>query len=466
MIQTLKQDLFQSIGIGLLACLTTLGLALAIDPVVALALPFGILAGVTIVSRPIFGLLPLLFFAQLDGISDIVFAPSPISGFKLLSAATAFGILISLSYRREAVAERLQNPICVLALAFAAFWFLAVLLAHKKGPALQEGMRLFTIYLLVYFVMLSIFSEKHIKYALYCLMLTSLISGLVLILDVSLGLTLISSSDAATSARTAEGFDRSSGASQYNPTTAATMLLTGAVMALIMALESVSHRWLFGFVALIGAVAIVFSFARSSALVYGVIIFILGYRYRDRVFFGPAIVCGIIGCFAMIPFIPESYFDRIFSIFNGGGDWTLGRRLTYNLIGLDLLWRNPLGIGPGNFKVFFVEEAYRYYPGRTLYGRQLHNMYLSIAVEYGWLGFGVFVGLIGLAFKQVTETINSAVNIEMKVLATALFYGMLAYYMVSVFVPNEYNKYSWLLLGIAGAMGAVNRSALAGKANA
>jgi len=165
----------------------------------------------------------------------------------------------------------------------------------------------------------------------------------------------------------------------------------------------------------------------------------------------------LLGGAVMLPFVPAEYFDRIASILDGGGDWTLGRRLTYNIIGLDLVWQHPVfGVGPGNFKVYFVDPEYRYLPGRTLLGRQLHNMYLSVIVEYGIFGAVFFLGFCLYGLRQVRRVMCAPVDHDMRVLATAFFYGYLAYLLVSVFVPNEYNKYTWMLAGIAASFPLLN----------
>ena len=445
------------VALGLLAALVTLLSAMAGEPLVAVALPIAIALGAAVVVRPEAGMLVLILISYLDGLSDMVFRASPVSGFKIFTALTFLSILLNAHRMRGHLRDAFRSPIAQLTLVFLMVWALAILFADSRSVAIDWGTRLFTIALLVFLVLMTIRTERLVTWGIWALALASAMSGLVLILDVMLNTTLVSTTEAATTARTSGGFDRSSGASQANPTTAATMLLTGTIIALVHALESPRYRGWFALAAAIGTLAVILSFARSAALVYGIIAVAIAVRYGRSRYFGPAFVLGIIGVIAMLPFIPEQYWSRLGTIFGGGGDWTLGRRLTYNLIGIELLWQHPiLGIGPGNFFEDFTDPEYRYLPGRTLAGRQLHNMYLSVAVEYGLLGFGIFAGLIVTAFRLCGAVARSPAAVGLGALAVSLRFGMAAYFLTCLFLPNEYNKYTWLLPALCGALYIVN----------
>lgn len=444
--------------LGLFAAVLTLVLSLAIHPIVAIALPIIIAVGAWLSVRPQVAVIMLIFFSYLDGISDKIFAASPISGFKLISAAAVFGLMVTAHRRREFLRAVFAAPITRWAIGFSMAWAVAILMSQSKSHAFDWGMRIVSIKMVFYFVILALKDEEMVKAGVRCLALATAVSAVFLILDIALGVTLISTSEAAISARTAEGFERSSGASQYNPTTAATMLLCGAVLALVHAIETPAYRRVMLAFAFLGVVAVVLSFARSAALVYGVIVILLAIRYGRMRLFAPFVVIAIICAIALLPFIPESYYERISSIFGGGGgDWTLGRRMTYNIIGVDLVLKYPIfGVGPGNFFDLFTDPEYRYLPGRTLLGRQLHNMYLSVMVDYGLIGFAFFMGMILCGFRMLKAVATAPANDDLRALAVALHYAMLAYYMVSVFVPNEYCKYTWLLPALAGSVWLLN----------
>jgi O-antigen ligase len=446
-------------GAGLYGAMMVMAFATLNHPELAIALPIVAVIGLVFAMHPFFAVCCLLFFAQLDGVQDKIFAPSPVGGFKLMAAGAVFGVIVTAFQNRGMVKDGLSQPIAVMGLLFGVSMGVSALGADAKYMAMNSMRRLFSMIIFMYLLIFLITTRERFEKALMILAATSLISGVILILDVKLGLTLVSTSDAATTARTAEGFERSSGGSQYNPTTAATMMLTGVIIALVMLVEQETHKRFYLAAAGIGTLALVFSFARSSFLVYSITALFLFYRYRHHRLIIPAMVIGSLIGVVMLPFVPASYFDRIASIFGGGGgDWTLGRRMTYNVIGVDLLTKHPLfGVGPGNFKAHFVDSGYRYLPGRTMYGRQLHNMHLSIMVEYGLIGATFFYGMVFSAFRGAFRAMRAPVDAHIGVLATAYFYALLAYMLVSVFVPNEYNKYTWIMLGLGAALPRINK---------
>lgn len=446
-------------ALGIVGGLTTLGAGVAATPLVAIALPIAALIGLSTIVYPFLGLALLVVFAHLDGLSNVIFALSPVSGFKLLTALTVTGILLTVSMNRADLKRSSRDPVLIMAVLFFLTMCVSALFAGNKEYALDSIRRMGS--LLIFLAMCVVLVGRRVRLSVvfYIVMGTSLFSATILIVDIVAGTTLLTSTDAATTARTAEGFDRSSGASEHNPTTAATMLLAGVVMALVAFLEGGRHRTFFLAVIVVGTLAIILSFARSSALVYGLVVVLLAWRYRKSRYMPLGMILGFVGFLAATPFIPPSYWERIASIFGGsGGDWTLGRRLTYNLIGLELALRHPiLGVGPGNFKEWFVHPEFRYMPGRTLLGRQLHNMYLSVIVEYGIVGATFFFGFIAHSLRSVYRAMQNPIDEQMRVMATAYFYGFVAYLMVSVFVPNEYNKYTWMLAGVATAFAYLNR---------
>jgi O-antigen ligase len=242
------------------------------------------------------------------------------------------------------------------------------------------------------------------------------------------------------------------------------MLLVGVIFALVHALESPVWRMRLLMIAGIGTMAVVLSFARSAALAYFVIAMALVWRHRHWRYLPLGAAAGFAAGLAALPFIPAEYWERLASIVGGAGDPTLGRRFTYNLIGIDLFLHHPIfGVGPSNFIHHFTSVEYRYLPGRTLLGRELHNMYLSVVVQYGVVGAFPFFAMLVMSFKQLRAVARAPSDEAMRVYATALAYAFAAYLLASLFLPNEYTKYTWLLPGISAALFIVNERERAGR---
>ncbi|CTQ34789.1 O-antigen ligase family protein [Jannaschia rubra] len=436
----------------------------ATNPVAALALPVLLLAVLLLFAQPFLGALALAVFSHLDAIEKLLFGFLPTSAFKLIAAGTALMILLQAVRLRDSIHAWQRNPVTVCAVTFTMMAAVCLVGADNRTLALDAVTTLISLGLLFTIVMVLADTRAKVEILVWTLVATSLVSSLILLAEIALGTTLVAQSEAATTARTAEGFQRSSGGSDYNPTTAASMLLAGVAFALVHMLATPRLRRTMLAVVVLGTAAIVLSFARSAFVAYGVVVILLVWRHRRSRFLPVAMILAGVGVIAAIPFIPAEYFERLGSIFGDGSgrDWTLGRRMTYNLIGVDLFLKNPLfGVGPGNFIHHFTDPDYRYLPGRTLLGRELHNMYLSVLVQYGLLGALPFFAMLGYAFACVRNVCRNPADDRMHAMALALAYGFGAYLMASLFLPNEYTKYTWLLPALCAALDRVNTRELA-----
>ena len=444
---------------GLLGGLVTLVAGMISELHLAIAMPIALLAGAMIVVRPVLGLAFLLFFAMLDGVSEFLFSTLPVSSYKLVSGATVFGTLLFATSKKRALQDVWAQPMARFGFAFLACIAISAAFAIDRGTAFDSATRLISVMLLMYLVAILLRDAAQLSLAVLLIVFSMTFSSLILMVELSIGTTFFSTTRAATTAVTVHGFSRSAGGSQADPTTAAIMLIVGTVLALVMSIEAPRHRVLFFVAGVIGSAAIVFSFSRSAALCLGIVIILLAIRYRRSEFVLPGVIVSAMIGATMLPFIPESYYERFHSLLTfGQDDWTIGRRWSYQIIGLNLLTDRPIfGVGPGNFEHLFTLPEFRYLPGRTLYERPLHNMYLSVATEYGLVGFGVYLGLIISAFRSVLSVMQAPANAELRAIATAVFFAMIGYFLASVFNPNEYNKFTWILPGLAMAVVIVNR---------
>ncbi|MCE6953152.1 O-antigen ligase family protein [Cereibacter sphaeroides] len=445
------------VGTSVFAGLATLVMAVLASPVLAIGVPVALVGGVVLLSYPFSGIAVLVFFSHLDSIEKLIFGFLPLSAFKALTAATLVVTVLTAAQRRAWVATALRDPVVVAALIFGALGIVSFLLSAERAVALTEMRKLASLQVLLLLIVVLVDTPRKAGVIVWILIVSSLVSALILIADTVLGTHLVAASEAATTAQSSEGFVRSSGASDQNPTTAASLLLVGVVVALVHAMESPRFRLLLLGVVGLGTIALIFSFARSAAVAYGIVGLCLGWRYRRSRFAPLALFGVVVAGLAALPFIPAEYWERMGTIFGGGGDWTLGRRLSYNLIGIQLFAESPVfGIGPGNFAERFNDPEFRYYPGRTLLGRELHNMYLSVLTQYGVLGAAAFFGMLGGAFAALRRVLRSPASETLRIWALSLAFGFLAYLIASLFLPNEYTKYTWILCGLCAALYRVN----------
>lgn len=447
------------VGAGLLAALTTLVAAMAIKVELALAVPVGMLAGLLMFTRPILGLGLLFFFALMDAVEEALTGPLGISGFRTIALITLAGAMTMSVSRRHTLVIALREPSVRLGLAFSACVAISTLLAIDKRVAAEAGMRMLSASMLLYLTILVVQNMRNLRIVIGVLIGSMVISAIILITEIFLHVKLVSSSTAALTATTAEGVSRSSGGSNHDPTTAALMMLMAVTLALMLGLEGRRHRALLLAAAAIGSVALVFSFARSAMLVYSLVLMAAAFRYRHSRYAPAGVILGLIFLIFMLPFVPASYFERFSSLFEGiSADWTLGRRLTYQITGFDILRQYPVfGVGPGNYNELFTDPAYRYLPGRTLLPRPLHNMYLSVAVEHGLFGFFFFMALVVMSFRSLLSVLRAPANDEIRTIALAVLFAAAGFFFASVMNPHDDNKYTWILLGLGPAVGVVNR---------
>jgi len=416
-----------------------------------------IFGGIALVAQPFLGIGALVTFSHLDAVEKFLFGFLPVSAYKLITAATVAALLLNAHRLRDTVRGALRDPVVVLTLVFSLLAVVSIAWADDRQLAISAAEKILSLGLLLLLIVVLADTRRKVGILLWLLVATSLISALILIVDFTLGVQLVAQSDAATTARTVEGVQRSAGGSDYNPTTAASLLLVGVVFALVHALESPTWRWRLLTIVAIGSVAAVLSFARSSALAYGLIGLALIWRYRRWRYLPLLGAVGVSAGMVLLPLVPGEYWQRLSSIFGASPDPTLGRRLSYNLIGIDLFLNGPFfGVGAGNFQHHFTDTAYRFMPGRVLIGRELHNMYLSVMVQYGLIGAVPFFAILVMTFRKLRAVSASPACPAMRVQAVALSYAFAAYLVTSLFLPNEETKYTWILPGIATALHLVN----------
>jgi O-antigen ligase len=179
--------------------------------------------------------------------------------------------------------------------------------------------------------------------------------------------------------------------------------------------------------------------------------------YRRSRFFPLALMTVVLIVGAALPFVPATYWERMQTLLDFNADRTLWRRLSYNIIGVQLLATHPLfGIGPGNFPLYYIDEAFRWFPGREPVPRQLHNTYLEVAAETGLLGLFCFLGVLFSSVRgSVAMTYSRLAGLRRS--ARALAFAFPAFLIASVFMPNEDTKYMWLLAGLGCAILNVGR---------
>jgi O-antigen ligase len=108
--------------------------------------------------------------------------------------------------------------------------------------------------------------------------------------------------------------------------------------------------------------------------------------------------------------------------------------------GLEMLMQNLFfGIGRGNF---------RNYTGSL----SAHNSAVEIMGETGFPGLFMWIGLVFLALRNIFFYIKETETEQERMIAIALFIGLIGYLVSSMFVTLEYETF-YILLALAGVLG-------------
>jgi O-antigen ligase len=133
----------------------------------------------------------------------------------------------------------------------------------------------------------------------------------------------------------------------------------------------------------------------------------------------------LVSFFALFPFIPQSVIDRIGTIGNSISEADLGGRVTMWRKSITVLAQNPiLGVGSGAID--------------NIIGGAVHNTLISVATDTGFIGFVLFLAILGLVAYRVA-ILPKRTSALWKVVFATWVIGMLS-------LSWEFRKVTWIIL--------------------
>lgn len=149
-------------------------------------------------------------------------------------------------------------------------------------------------------------------------------------------------------------------------------------------------------------VAIIFTYSRGAFLGLAAVLAVLALKSRTRV---TAIAFLLVAYLFADAIIPQRWFDRMSTIRTEDVDDSSRGRLNAWYVGYRLALDNPL-VGAG-FRPFTRETFDRYLPD---YGRDYdaHSIYFQILGEHGFVGLGLFLGLVAATLLSLRRLIRQA----------------------------------------------------------
>jgi O-antigen ligase len=133
----------------------------------------------------------------------------------------------------------------------------------------------------------------------------------------------------------------------------------------------------------------------------------------------------LVSFFALFPFIPQSVINRIGTIGNSISEADLGGRVAMWRKSITVLAQHPiLGVGSGAID--------------NIIGGAVHNTLISVATDTGFIGFVLFLFILGLVAYRVAMMPGSTSALWLVVFATWVI-GMLS-------LSWEFRKATWIIL--------------------
>jgi putative inorganic carbon (HCO3(-)) transporter len=255
----------------------------------------------------------------------------------------------------------------------------------------------------------------------------------------------------------------------------AQILLPSLAMGLVMLWRgrSKGERVLAGAAAALCLLGIAFTYSRGAAVALVLVMLVLAVlRYLTlanlaRIAVGAALL------FLLVP----GYGERLGTLSalpgatadsgSAGADISTRSRATENRAAWLVFGDHPLlGAGPGSFPLLYQEYARE--AGGEIHlqssrgsdpsageapEREAHNLFLGMAADLGLAGLFAFGGLVLVTLHQLMRARRRWLGTrpDLEALATGLLVALVGYLAAGVFLSLAFERYLWLLLGLAGA---------------
>ena len=137
-------------------------------------------------------------------------------------------------------------------------------------------------------------------------------------------------------------------------------------------------------------------------------------------------------------------------------------RISYNQIAVRILKSHPLGIGAGNQVAFSVADgSYRSAGFMHAWEWQpIHNLYLLIGAELGWLGLLSFLGFLAIVVWRIAKTPASYEQVvTLALLVSLLIFGLADHFLWTL---EQGRLMLWVVISLALAVPAIKHSSFNG----
>ena len=339
--------------------------------------------------------------------------------------------------------SNIENKLCVM---FCFIIVLSGIFAFKPSVSLENWKVMFNWFLVYFFLILIINSEKRFfLFTLFYLLFSFKMAQHGFLSWARRGFSF---SD--------WGLMGSSGWFHNSGEFAIQMLIFSTLSAaFVMALrehwQGRLKRWFFYMMPFTGVMSVMGANSRGSQLGLAVIGILL--LIKSKAGFKTYIYLAFLGLLLFF-ILPEQQIERFSSM---GEDRTSLTRLAYWKYGLQVMHEHPLlGVGYNNW----MSYAYFKVPGGLIWGRiqQPHNIFIQGGAELGYTGLICFIVMIIFAFITNARTRVFGKQLHNKFItymAHGLDAGLVGYLVAGFFVTVLYYPFFWVQMGMAVALHAI-----------
>lgn len=434
-----------------------------LSPIIVLGAPVAIVAGLLLVRQPFLCLVVMVSYVQTSAMASVILRGYTEFGFKILTLLALIGLIFIQENRNRAKKQDAPPIATTLYLLLLLAFLISVVLAYDPGYALDRFIQFMAVATLSFLIVALVDTVRRFEIILVAILATTFVSSVVVIYDWSFNDNLFGGYARPDMEGAETGGNRSSGTFHGVATMAATMILCGTTLAAIF-LVRVPHWRLFTIaIVVVGSMGIVLNSTRSAALTYLIMALWLVIKLRKHRLFPALLLALVLAIAIVLSAIPAEHWSRMLELLEPSKDQTIYRRLSYHIIGLDLLEQFPMfGVGFGNYPLFFDDYDYRWIEGRFSPedggSRQLHNQYFQIAAESGIIGVACYLALLGTCWVGLSRVRRKAATPTIGVLAEAVHFSFASLLIQIAFLANKYNKYLWIYVGLAIALHYINQS--------
>jgi O-antigen ligase len=219
----------------------------------------------------------------------------------------------------------------------------------------------------------------------------------------------------------------------------------------------------------VSVLAILFTFSRGSFLALVIMLVFLFVRRRPSL---KVVMITAVIALLLIPFVPDQYTERLFSLKNivGEGnesfetDYSLRGRVSENLSGWMMFTDHPfLGVGLNNFDYHYQSYSRQLGLDPRREERAPHNLYLEYMSELGIVGITWLIALQVIAFRGLWRAEKTFRQLDMTShagICVGLSAVLVGYLASGIFLHVSHPRFFWMLYGLIIAIPVVAKTEL------